>query len=338
MLTLIIYVHANVLKAGASKAIRDKVMRHRSNTTIFDAYLNERVKFVVQAAFLEQPLEDGLLRAFAHMSLMCDPRAPIDITGEELKVFLLDPLMIKLSEQRKELKIMIKNSYTTLRQAKGTELCSQLEALDASIRAAQVKHRRLAKKQHRQNYFRALHTKEIEKQLNGLTDPADEYIEPILQHQFKERSQLESLLCQTAEDFSPKESLQRRFDVIYNMTWLCHLQEVRHRRRKRMHTAAKKVEGEEEVIDPNPFPLICKPTQCPFCIGNESIAHSERTFAYSRAAKMMDHVQRSHLASIHPNEAIACRHPICKREPVVLNHVQHYKAHVQKIYGITLRA
>ncbi|KAI9808022.1 MAG: hypothetical protein M1827_007547 [Pycnora praestabilis] len=69
----------NAVDGTATKAVRDQVMRHNSNSNIFQAYLNQRVKFDVQAAFLECPSADGLLRAFAHMSLTCDPRAPTSV-------------------------------------------------------------------------------------------------------------------------------------------------------------------------------------------------------------------------------------------------------------------
>ncbi|KAI9781316.1 MAG: hypothetical protein M1839_006109 [Geoglossum umbratile] len=45
----------NAVDGAATKAVRDKVMRHDPKSNIFEAYLNERVKFDVQAAFLERP-------------------------------------------------------------------------------------------------------------------------------------------------------------------------------------------------------------------------------------------------------------------------------------------
>jgi len=52
-------------------------------------------------------------------------------------------------------------------------------------------------------------------------------------------------------------------------------------------------------------------------------------------AKMMDHVE-SHLRK-EPAEIIACRHPVCMAEGLVLNNVMHFKNHVQLVHGITLR-
>jgi hypothetical protein len=59
----------------------------------------------------------------------------------------------------------------------------------------------------------------------------------------------------------------------------------------------------------------------------------EKTF--SRPAKMMDHVER-HLA-LEPAETVACRHPVCKAAGLVLNNVNHFKNHIARVHGITLR-
>ena len=64
----------NATVDSATSAVQDQIMRHETNSNTFnEAYVNERVRFHVQNAFLERPSEDGLLKAFAHMSLTCDP-------------------------------------------------------------------------------------------------------------------------------------------------------------------------------------------------------------------------------------------------------------------------
>jgi hypothetical protein len=58
-------------------------MRHDPRTGIFSgSYLNEKVRFDVQSAFLDWPSMDGLTKAFTHMSLTCDPRAPKHVPQE----------------------------------------------------------------------------------------------------------------------------------------------------------------------------------------------------------------------------------------------------------------
>jgi hypothetical protein len=242
-------------------------MRHDPKSNIFKAYLNERLKFDIQATFLERPSQDGLLRAFAHMSLTCDPYAPTSVDSQMLNALLPDPKILKLCQQRKELKLKIKDKYITITQAKGTEIHKKYNRLDAAICSIEAKRQRAAKKEYQKEYFRKWHTEEIERQLNGLV-LEDEYVEPVVHHQFKEWSHLEKLLCIFPTNLSKKEILRYRIEVIDNMTRLCHRWEVQSRKNRRVINKQGPLIEEEEAIRPDPFPLMCKKTQCPFCIGN----------------------------------------------------------------------
>jgi hypothetical protein len=51
----------------------------------------------------------------------------------------------------------------------------------------------------------------------------------------------------------------------------------------------------------------------------------------------MDHVERSHLDWIKPDEEIPCYHPVCKAEGIALEHKQHFKNHFHYVHGIALR-
>lgn len=86
------------------------------------------------------------------------------------------------------------------------------------------------------------------------------------------------------------------------------------------------------------FPFQCHPAQCPFCIGDITRTLSERTFIYSRPAKIMDYVEKIHLSGSVPGEQIACRYPKCQKLSVHLDNLPHSKNHVRKIHGIVLRA
>jgi len=73
-------------------AVRDQIMRHNPNTGVFSgSYINEEVRFIVQDAVLDQPTNVGFLRAFTHMSLTCDPRAPTTVPKEILDTLPPDP-------------------------------------------------------------------------------------------------------------------------------------------------------------------------------------------------------------------------------------------------------
>jgi hypothetical protein len=48
------------------------------------AYINEKVQFHLQNAFLDEPTEDSLIGMLSYMGLMHDPRASKDMVPEEV--------------------------------------------------------------------------------------------------------------------------------------------------------------------------------------------------------------------------------------------------------------
>jgi hypothetical protein len=99
----------------------------------------------------------------------------------------------------------------------------------------------------------------------------------------------------------------------------------------------------EESPDPDPsptpveIPLVCNKTQCIFCIGNESYSYEKRTRSFRRVSHIMDYVESVHLKYLAADEKFICYHPVCKSEGVVLNDINHFKNHVARVHGITLR-
>lgn len=108
----------------------------------------------------------------------------------------------------------------------------------------------------------------------------------------------------------------------------------------------------DPISDPDPFPLVCKKTQCIFCVGNEVLPLKDRTKSFCRPAIMMDQVEDVHLRRIPAGQTAVCRHPKCtpkcshhpectskcKSNGLVFNNMMHFKNHVQTVHGISLRA
>jgi hypothetical protein len=86
----------------------------------------------VQNVFLDRPSEDGMLSAFAHMSITCDPRAPTDLPSD----FPLDPKIKTLEKRMGDMKKLIKTKYDTIRNAGSTEVGKEYQSLTASLNAA----------------------------------------------------------------------------------------------------------------------------------------------------------------------------------------------------------
>jgi Protein of unknown function (DUF3435) len=82
------------------------MMRHDPKWATFNnSYINEKVQFHLQNAFLEEPTEDSLIGMLSHIGLMRDPRATKDMVPEEVWVEMpLDPEIATLEAERAQLK------------------------------------------------------------------------------------------------------------------------------------------------------------------------------------------------------------------------------------------
>ncbi|PQE19423.1 hypothetical protein CJF30_00009884 [Rutstroemia sp. NJR-2017a BBW] len=102
---------ANAVNGAASDSVRDQVLRHDPSTGVFSAaYRDQLVRFNVQDAFLESNIsDDGLTRAFTHMSIRCNPGAPDPVSEEFMQQFYAqDPGIVDLERQTSDLKDKIK--------------------------------------------------------------------------------------------------------------------------------------------------------------------------------------------------------------------------------------
>jgi hypothetical protein len=196
------------------------------------------------------------------------------------------------------------------------------------------------KKEYRRDYFYRIHNEELERQLKKDKVVADTYVEPVIQHQLRERTQLQKIMCNLSKDLSPHDIVMRRIRAIDAMVALSRRQEVpcREPRLSKLSSGSPQ-EGspmpKEESPIPDAFPLVCEKTQCIFCIGDERKSYDQRMRTFSKPDKMMDHVE-SHLNKESAG-IVACCHPVCKAEGLVLNNILHFKNHVQLVHGIRLR-
>jgi hypothetical protein len=129
-------------------------MRHSPNSGIFNAaYLNGQVRFDVQAAFLKRPYDDGLTRAFTHMSITRNPCAPTKVPEEVMDALPLDPGIVNLERQREELFKTIKKTYGFLNQVNGTEIEKKYQKLNAKLNK-RIRRYEQAKKKYCDDYIR----------------------------------------------------------------------------------------------------------------------------------------------------------------------------------------
>jgi hypothetical protein len=104
-------------------------------------------------------------------------------------------------------------------------------------------------------------------------------------------------------------------------------------------TSASKHHLVPEPLEIKTVPEKCKPTQCPFCIGNVSKPYQERTKPLSTVNKLWDHVESVHRDELaaYASGKKACS--ICKARGTTFtpSSVPHFKNHTQKVHVIRLR-
>jgi hypothetical protein len=302
----------------------------------------------VQDAFLESDIsDDGLTRAFTHMSIRCNPGAPKEVPEEVMKpLFAADPDIVDLERRFKELHTEIKWEYKFIKQAP-KKVGKEYEDLRKQLKNAKKSLEDEIKDAYRKDYFFQIHNEMMKRQLNRQLNKAVveevEEVEPVIEHQLAERTQLQQVLCDFSTDLSPQDIVSRKVSAINLFVALASRQEFQTRTRKPRSVPASKDLIKEESAAPEPFsppgefPLVCKKTQCIICIGNERLPYAQRTRTFKRVSHMWDHVERIHLKGVDPEKMIKCRHPVCNSQGLVLTNLVRFKIHVQTVHEVSLR-
>lgn len=341
---MILSILIPVTIGNASDAVRDQMMRHDPKWATFNsAYINEKVEFHLQNAFLDEPMEDGLINFFTHISIMRDPRASYDMVPDEVWSALPpDPEIAVLEAQRGELK---KGRF----RIQGTDVEKEVRRLSNEIRNKRAQRNKALRQEYRKYYFYNRPTWDIEKQMMNSFEEEEEaereeaadYIQPPIELHIPERARLAEILCHHPENLSSGELQSLRVEATQLMTALCSKKETVKRKYIR-RTAQADVPIKEESPELDRFPLLMDRTQCPCCIGSKALSEEERAFRYCRPAVMNDHFDREHLKPMKVAEgfkSITCEHPKCQDngDGLKLKSLDHFRNHVQLVHGVRLR-
>jgi hypothetical protein len=301
------------------------------------AYLNHRVKFNTQDAFLERDVsDDGLTRAFAHMSIRCNPGIPKVVPDVVLQALPPDPEIVALESRQAAMFQQLRHRYKFVKRAPLTPL-QEYQELGRQLANARKSLREEITREFKKDYIFRSHNEQMKRQLDK-TSVADVYVEPVIQHQLEERTLLQRILCDFSTDLDIKDIIGRKIRAINLFVTLASKQETQ----KQRPSKACEAEIKEESSSPDPcptpveIPLLCKKTQCIFCIGNEKYSYEKRLRSFRRVSHMMDHVEDVHLRYLAPDEKVICHHPMCRSE-VPFNNITLFKNHVATVHGIKLR-
>ena len=333
-----ISAHTDEYPGVAPDAVRDQIMRHDPFSGVFNgAYLNHRVRFNVQDAYLENDVsDDGLTRAFTHMSIRCHPGAPQRVPKSILERLLMADTEIRRLEQNcRDSFTRIRSKYRTIAEAP-KKVKKEHQNLGQELNNARKCLRDDARKEMRKHYFENVHNRELARQLQESS--VEECVAPVIKYQLQERAELQSILCDLTTELDPMGIVDRKIRAIDLMVALASRQEVAAPHPRESATVDTLVKEESPDVEVEPLvdlPLLCVKTQCIFCIGNERLPLEQRVRKFHRVSHMMDHVENVHLSKILPGHCIRCHHTKCKSD---FRNVMQFKNHVQVVHGIPLRS
>jgi len=264
----------------ATEAILRQVMNHR-DAGVFQAYLNERVRCDVQAAFLGRPSDDALIKAIGHMSRFVDPRAPVGLTDSQVNNLENDSRIVKCREIRNTLAQNLRSQFGTIKKAEGSKLYEVYQEANLQLKNEKNKLRSSAKKESRKQFFDTIDTKEINEQLDlSILDLDRKDWKPgMVEHEMTERKQIADLVCYRTTGLTDEEKLDHRIRTIRALVDFCKIQEAPRRRlppsRRDKGLAAHR--GPDEVKAPKPpsKPQSLLKTQCIFCLGDLNLTARE---------------------------------------------------------------
>ncbi len=84
------------------------------------------------------------------------------------------------------------------------------------------------------------------------------------------------------------------------------------------------IDSEEDRKDD--YSIVCRPTQCLFCMSDDSLPNHHRIYEYIKPGEMMNEVER-HLQRFVLKGQVLCPHPRCKAASLILFSVMAFKIH-----------
>ena len=135
-----------------------------------------------------------------------------------------------------------------------------------------------------------------------------------IEYNIPERAEVVRLACNPGDGLSDREKFRRKIQVIEARAALCHRRETQRRGQPKSTAKQEESEGavkESEEDAKDEFPMVCRPTQCLFCLGDERLPYLHPAFEYAKPNRMMNEVGK-HLERFAPEDQVPCPHPQCK--------------------------
>ncbi|KAH9206214.1 hypothetical protein DL95DRAFT_488166 [Leptodontidium sp. 2 PMI_412] len=268
----IISIHMAAI-LSIEERLEPQVIRHDPQTGVFNgSYINHQVRFNVQDAFLKSDIsDDGLTRAFAHLSIRCNSGAPRDVPPEVMDPLLAaNPDLVDLERQRKALRTKMKWEYKCIKRApRGIKI--EYDDLGKQLTNAKKSLKDEIKIEYRKDYFFRVHNEmtkmQLQRRLNKEVVVEDE-VEPLVERQLEERTQLQRTICDFSKGLSPEAVVARKVSTIDLMIALASRQELQTHQPRSAPAHKGPLKDKSPIPAPplgpsppsNEFPLVCEKT------------------------------------------------------------------------------
>ncbi len=242
----------------------------------------------------------------------------IEAEGEAKSKCYVDPALPK----RKALTTQIHAAYRPISTVKGTRLFEKKKEAEARLNCFKTRLRNDMIEKARKRHFRKADTVAFDSQFSDAGSPQASSqdapcAKPISYH-LPERAAVVRLTCEPADGLTEQGKLTRRIRAIEARAALCHRLESCRRRRPQPHVKREEQDASSEDSTKDStgekndrFPLVYKPTQCIFCLGNKRKPYQERNYEYAKPDEMMNEVEE-HLRQLAPEDSVLCPHLTCK--------------------------
>ena len=255
-------------------------------------------------------------------------------------MLVVHPTVIKLGQRNKDLTERIRRTHRNIEDAHGTTLYQRKKKAEARLNATKKRLRDNMVAKARKRHFRTADTLAFDAQFSAAAVPPRnlQRMTPIV-YNIPERAKVIQLVCRPVEGLSDEQNFRRRIEAIEARTALCCRREAQRRGRPKVIV---KEENKDSGIGSSDdgatdFPIVCRPTQCLFCLGMENLPYHHRVYEYAKPHQMMNEVGK-HLKHFAPEDPVPCPHPQCKGARLVLSSVMRFKNHAARVHKICLRA
>lgn len=278
-------------------------------------------------------------------SLTADASAPTELSAEQKAKLAIHPKVTKLRQRNKALTERIRRAgYRAVKDAQGTSLFKKKKRAEARLNATKKRLRVDMIAQARKRHFRKADTITFDAQFSAekvsYASAGDTPHAKPFTYNIPERAEVVRLVCSPGEGLTDRQRFRRRIEAIEVRTALCHRREAQRRGRPKVIIKPEESEGVLDDSDEGmkiDFPMVCRPTQCPFCLGNESLPYHHRVYEYAKPHQMMNEAGK-HLKRFAPADEVPCPHPMCKTAGLVLPSIVAFKNHTAMVHKIFLRA